>query len=164
MPKYVEDNAPKEKRRGFCLNCGKPLSCKRSLRCRSCNAKQQWTQNERKREWLITHGHVCERCGGAIFPWNRSGYCMDCYGRAYENRRKYRQKYERKPQTRYQRWPHRLECKLCHKMFRPHLWQHPKWTYYCDHCRLTRLPEISSGLRWTARGYSHDNIYGYATE
>jgi len=152
MPKLIEDYKPRERKFGFCVDCGAVLSSRRSLRCVACNAKYQKACRMMQRDVLIREGHVCKRCGGVIFPWNRSGYCAGCYGKVWENRKKYRQEYQRKPQVRYLRWPHKLACKICHKQFKPHIWQHPRWTHYCDACRAVTVPDLSAGLRWSGRG------------
>jgi len=43
------------------------------------------------------------------------------------------------------------QCNICHHLFKPHKYQHPKYTYFCDDCRNEEVRERWSTLRWIER-------------
>jgi len=42
-------------------------------------------------------------------------------------------------------------CNLCRRLFKPHKYQHPKYTIFCDDCRNDKVWEISSTQKWVER-------------
>lgn len=97
---------------------------------------------------------ICGKVSETMYP--DLEWCNTCYMRQWreahrdrlnEKQNGYRTLWHRRDDNqkvpRQKRW---LVCVLCGKKFRPAVWQHEKWTLWCDDCRRNVVPGRAASM------------------
>jgi len=89
----------------------------------------------------------CPKCNRRLYKHNTTGICHVC-NNAPKFLKEGRLEADKK-HPRARRHDTTLVCKICGGRFRPHDYQHPKYTLWCDDCRFKgKVWDISSAVNW----------------